>query len=135
VSGFVPALLVAVLLAAAGPRPAWAAFSVCNKTAHAASVALGFYDGMQWSSRGWFRVEAGGCTRLVDRPLPARYYYLYASHSDVGGAWDGDSSFCIATGSFHIQGRMDCLAKGYQVRKFFQVDTGQSPDWTENLAD
>ena len=137
-AGF-PALLLAFVLAqfwaVLGAAPAHAAFSVCNKTAHAASVALGYYDGREWSSSGWWTVQAGRCTRFINDPLPARYYYLYATHHEVGGAWDGDRSFCVAEGQFAIQGRGDCTVRGYQVKKFFQVDTGQSPDWTENLAD
>jgi uncharacterized membrane protein len=117
------------------PSPASAAFSVCNKTTHAASVALGYYDGKEWSSTGWWTVGAGTCTRLVSEPLIARYYYVYAQHHDVGGAWAGDRSFCTQEEHFVIQGRNDCLRKGYQVKKFFQVDTGQAADWTENLSD
>lgn len=128
-----PALLsvgVGVLTA-----PAHAALSVCNKTTHPASVALGFYDGTNWSSTGWWTVPAGDCTRVVDAPLIARYYYLYAVHQDIGGAWEGDRSFCIGMGRFNVQGRGDCAVRGLQVKKFFQVDTGDSLDWTENLAD
>jgi uncharacterized membrane protein len=137
VSGFViPALLAAPLLAAAfWPAQASAAFSVCNKTAHQVAVALGYFDGADWSSSGWWMVEAGRCAELVKEDLPARYYYLYAADRGDGGAWDGDRSFCVAQGRFNIQGRGDCARQGYQVKKFFQVDTGQSIDWTENLAD
>jgi len=120
---------------AAPPAPAEAALSVCNKTAHVALVALGFYDGKVWGSTGWWTVAAGACTRIVDEPLVARYYYLYAVHQDIGGAWEGDRSFCIGEGRFSIKGRADCSAKGYGAKKFFQVDTGQSRDWIENLAE
>ena len=129
-------LVLAVLIGTfvAAP-PARAGFSVCNKTTNAASVALGYYDGSDWSSAGWWNIGAGACAELITTPLPARYYYLYAVHQDVGGAWDGDRSFCVSTDSFRIKGRRDCLAQGHEVRRFFQVDTGNSPDWTENLAD
>lgn len=127
-------VLASVLLAASS-APVKAAFSVCNKTMHTASVALGFYDGKDWSSTGWWTVESGACTRIFEEPLIARYYYLYAVHQDVGGAWEGDRSFCIGMARFSVQGRNGCAAKGYDVRKFFQVDTGQATDWTENLAD
>lgn len=128
-------LIPAALLGASIAAPANAGFSVCNKTTHPASVALGYYDGADWSSAGWWNIVAGACAELITTPLPARYYYVYAVHQDVGGAWDGDRSFCVATNSFRIKGRRDCLAQGHEVRRFFQVDTGNSPDWTENLAD
>ena len=138
VSGYLsPIVLATPLLAGvlASPSPAIASFSVCNKTEHAASVALGYFDGKGWSSAGWWTIGAKLCVRLVEDPLSARYYYLYAEHYDVGGAWEGDRSFCIADKRFNIEGRSDCSGRGYETKKFFQVDTGQSPDWTENLAD
>jgi uncharacterized membrane protein len=125
---------VAAALALA-PLHAQAALSVCNKTTHPATVALGFFDGKQWSSRGWWTIASGDCAKVVETPLIARYYYLYARHEDIGGAWEGDRSFCIVQGAFSTEGRADCSKRGYQAKKFFQVDTGNSADWTENLAD
>lgn len=115
--------------------PAAARFSVCNKTAHATSVALGFFNGKEWESSGWWKVAAGSCAALIEEPLLGRFYYVYAEHDDLGGAWEGDRSFCVGSGRFAIVGRTDCLAHGHEVKRFFQVDTGNAPDWTENLAD
>jgi uncharacterized membrane protein len=129
----VPILIGA--LSAMAATPAQAVFSVCNKTEHSALVALGFYDGKDWGSTGWWTVAAGACARIVNEPLVARYYYLYAVHQDIGGAWEGDRSFCVGQGRFNVLGRSNCAGKGLETKKFFQVDTGQSPDWTENLAD
>jgi uncharacterized membrane protein len=127
--------LIATLLGVT-TLPAAARFSVCNKTAHPTSVALGFFNGKDWASSGWWRIAAGDCTALIEDPLQARFYYVYAKPEDLGGAWEGDRSFCVKPdGRFTIQGRTDCLAHGYEVKRFFQVDTGKTPDWTENLAD
>lgn len=126
-------MLAASLLAAASP--AAAKFSVCNRTAHPASVALGFFDGKFWTSVGWWTVAARDCAALINEPLNARYYYLYAEHEGVGGTWDGDRSFCVKQAPFNLQGRADCLAHGFDVKRFFQVDTGNSIDWIQNLAD
>ena len=129
----VPALAGSFFVASA--PPALAKLSVCNKTTHSASLALGFFDGKNWGSAGWWTVAAGNCTALIEEPLNGRYYYVYAEHHDVGGAWEGDRSFCVKQGRFAIPRRTDCLAQGYEVKRFFQVDTGNSTDWTENLAD
>ena len=126
-AGCLPAILCAA--------PAAASFSVCNKTDHGVLVAIGFFDGKDWGSAGWWPVTARDCAELIKTPLVGRYYYLYASHEEVGGAWDGDRSFCVTTGRFTIRGRGDCQRHGYEVKRFFQVDTGNSPNWTENLAD
>jgi uncharacterized membrane protein len=87
----------------AASTPAEAAFSICNKTTHAASVALGFYDGKDWGSSGWWTVVPGACERIVTEPLVARYY-LYATHQDIGGAWEGDRSFCGRSGTLQRPG-------------------------------
>jgi uncharacterized membrane protein len=129
----VPALAGSFLAASA--LPAAAKLAVCNKTMHAASLALGFFNGKNWGSAGWWTVAAGSCTALIDEPLNGRFYYVYAEHHDVGGAWEGDRSFCVKQGRFAILSRTDCTAQGYEVKRFFQVDTGTSTDWTENLAD
>jgi uncharacterized membrane protein len=129
----IPAL--AGSLVAASTLPAAAKLSVCNKTAHTASLALGFFDGKNWGSTGWWMVAAGSCTALIEEPLNGRFYYVYAEHHDVGGAWVGDRSFCVKQGRFTIHSRTDCMGQGYEVKRFFQVDTGSSIDWTENLAD
>ena len=115
--------------------PASAGFSVCNRTEHPASIAIGLFDGEEWGSEGWWRVEAGGCAELIAGPLPARSYYLYAVHEEVGGAWDGNRSFCVGTDMFRIRGRNECLARGFDRKRFFQVDTRDAADWTETLSD
>lgn len=129
-----PLLLAPLMLCTLGAT-ARATLNVCNKTAHPASVAVGFFNGKAWSSAGWWPIAAGGCESLIKEPLNARYYYLYAAQQDVGGAWDGNRAFCVARGRFQIEGRSDCLNQGYEMRRFFEVDTGNSVDWTENLAD
>ena len=128
------ALLAAAFLALAA-APADAHLRVCNKTEHAATVALGFFDGKTWSSQGWWTVPSSGCAELVKDALNARYYYLYAIHQEIGGTWDGDRSFCTVNAQFRIAGRADCQSRGYERSPFFQIDTGNSPDWTENLED
>jgi uncharacterized membrane protein len=128
-------ILIALIVLAAAATPAQAGFRVCNKSAHAAQVSIGFYDGKAWASQGWWPTPAGQCSELVRDALRARYYYLYAVDEQSGGAWDGNRSFCVGEGQFLIAGRDNCVARGYERRTFFQVDTGDSIDWTENLAD
>jgi len=127
-------ILAFALLLAAAPQ-AQAAFRICNKTAHAVSTALGHYDGKDWVSEGWWTVAPGGCEYLLKGDLIARYYYLHAVHHDVGGGWDGDRGFCVAEGRFRVDGRADCSKRGYGRKGFFEIDTRESLDWTQNLAD
>ena len=127
------ALAFAVLLLAVGP--AEAAFSVCNKTAREAKVAMGRFNGTRWMSEGWFHVAPKKCSELVPGKLDARYYYLYATDG-AQGTWDGSTNFCVGTAdTFSIIGRGACVARGFDKRGFFQIDTGNRLDFSQNLSD
>lgn len=125
--------LLAALLLLAGP--ARASFTVCNKSDHAAKVAIGRFDGRHWGSQGWWTIAPKKCAGLIAGPLDARYYYLYATDGATG-AWDGSKNFCTApSGAFAISGRANCAGRGYDRKGFFEVDTGQNPNWTQSLSD
>jgi uncharacterized membrane protein len=95
---------------------------------------LGYYDGKLWSSSGWWEIPPGVCSELVGGALLARYYYLHASQKEPGRAWDGHHEFCVKSGRFAIQGRDDCRMRGFESKRFFEVDTGNSLDWVQNLS-
>lgn len=115
--------------------PARAEFAVCNKTSHETKAALGYFDGSAWASEGWWSIPPKSCRTLLEGPLDARYYYLYATDGGTG-SWDGKSSFCVsATGKFLIKGRGDCARQGYDRKGFFEIDTGQARDYTQILSD
>ena len=127
------ALVTALAMVLAAP-PALAAFKLCNKSSLAARVALGRFDGRQWTSQGWWTVAAGTCVQLLTGPLQARYYYLYASDG-AGGTWEGKTHFCTAPDAkFLAPGRNNCAGRGFDRRGFFEVDTKASPEWTQTLS-
>jgi uncharacterized membrane protein len=114
-------LLILAALAVAGP--AQAGLSICNKGKFPARVALGRFDGKDWSSEGWWTVAAGKCADVIGTPLNARYYYLYGTDT-ASGVWDGATTFCTTrTEKFSITGRADCTRRGYDRKRFFQIDT------------
>jgi uncharacterized membrane protein len=128
-------VLLALAVFALAFGPAEAKFSVCNKGLREARVALGRFNGTQWMSEGWFRVAPKKCLPLVPGKLDARYYYLYATDG-AQGTWDGSTNFCVGTGgTFSIVGRAGCVARGFDKRGFFQVDTGNRLDYSQNLSD
>jgi uncharacterized membrane protein len=115
--------------------PAQAKFTVCNKTEHALSVAIGRYQGGTWVSEGWWKVDPQACTDVLRGALQARYYYLRGVHEGVDGAWNGNRFFCVAADNFTIKGREDCKKRGYGQVGFFEIDTGEYTDWVQNLSD
>ena len=74
------------------------------------------------------------CAGLLTGPLDARYYYLYATDG-AGGTWEGKTHFCVAPqAKFLAPGRADCGKRSLDSRGFFEVDTGNEPDWTQSLS-
>ena len=128
-------LMFAAFALLALSAPAQAGFTLCNKTAHPAKVALGRFDGTQWGSEGWWAVAPGKCETLIGAALDARYYYLYASDGGAG-TWDGGFGFCVdAKDHFTIAGRADCSARGLTRKGFYQVDTGHDTNVTKSISD
>jgi uncharacterized membrane protein len=129
---FLPLLAASGLLVASSP--AHAAFNVCNKASLKARVAIGRFDGTNWTSIGWWTIAPKSCAGLLTGPLDARYYYLYATDG-AAGTWEGRTHFCVAPNAkFSIPGRANCGQRGYDRRGFFEIDTGGAPDWTQTLS-
>jgi uncharacterized membrane protein len=129
----VVSLAILAFLSATGP--AFAGLTVCNRSALPARVALGRFDGKDWTSQGWWTLKPKDCRPLLTGPLKARYYYLYATDG-AAGTWDGKKSFCTAPhGGFTIPGRGSCASRGYDRKGFFEIDTGRKSDWTQTLSD
>ena len=125
-------LALCVLLLAAAPSAA--GLSVCNKSSQTAIVALGHFDGTDWASQGWWHIAPGQCGDLISGPLNARYYYLYATDGAFS-TWDGTKNFCVGIfEKYSIKGRGRCSARGLDVRGFFEIDTGNQLNWTQNLS-
>jgi uncharacterized membrane protein len=127
-------LALGALGALGGISPAWAAFNVCNRSGNAARVALGRFDGTNWTSEGWWTIQPKACAGILTGPLQGRFYYLYASDG-AAGVWEGKTRFCVAPNArFKAVGRGDCAKRGFDRRGFFEVDTGKKPDWTQTLS-
>ncbi len=126
-------ILLAFATFAAAAGPAQAGLTVCNKSAAPAKVALGRFNGTDWTSEGWWQIQVNKCTEVAPGRLDARYYYLYATDGATG-TWEGRSHFCAAPGEkFSIAGRGACAGRGYDRKGFFEIDTGDNFNWTQTL--
>jgi uncharacterized membrane protein len=129
------ALLCAVVPAFA-VCPARADFRVCNKTASRVGVAIGYKAPHDWTTEGWWTLDADSCATLLPGPLVGRFYYMYAVDYDEGGEWAGTSAYlCTREKEFTIEGVNDCVARGYQRTGFYEVDTGNQASWTIQLTE
>ena len=55
---------------------------------------------------------------------------------EKGGEWKGKAFMCTRDREFRIEGRENCLVRGYDRTGFFEVDTGKdAKNWTVQLSD
>jgi uncharacterized membrane protein len=111
-------------------------FRVCNKTTSRVGIAIGYKADRDWTTEGWWTIEAENCATILAGPLVGRYYYMYAVDYDQGGVWGGNSAYlCTQEKEFTIEGVTDCVARGYQRTGFKEVDTQNQESWTIQLED
>jgi uncharacterized membrane protein len=126
---------LAIVLLMVSLVPAQAALTVCNASARPVKVAIGRFDGADWTSQGWWTIAPRACAAVVATSLNARFYYLFASDGG-SGSWDGTHGFCVSSaGKFEITGRGNCPARGFERKGFFEVDTGSAANYTQTLSD
>ena len=132
--GIFSAIVAGFLLVTLAAR-ADADLTICNQTKQPTGIALAMKTETLWKSEGWWTVEPGRCKTLLTGRLTMHDYYLHALHYNVGGLWEGEESFCVGRGSFTIEGRFDCEARGYETARFLKVDTKGKSDWQHTLVD
>ena len=129
----VPLLALAACLAL--PGAAHADFRLCNNATSRVSVAIAYTNGKTWVSEGWWNLKSNACEVLLRGNLAAQYYYIYAM-DERGGEWKGKSYMCTRDREFHIDGRENCLVRGFDSTGFFEIDTGKdAKNWTVQLTD
>ena len=116
-------------------EPAQADFRLCNNTSSRVGIAIGYKENETWTTEGWWNIAARSCETILRGGLVARYYYIYAVDYDRGGEWSGQAYMCSREKEFTIKGTEDCLARGFDLTGYFEVDTGDQPSWTVQLTE
>jgi uncharacterized membrane protein len=127
------AFLALVLIAQ--PSTAAADFRLCNNTGNRVGLAVGYKETESWTTEGWWNLAPRSCETVLRGSLVARFYYIYAVDYDRGGEWSGQAFMCTRDKEFTIKGAEDCLARGFDRTGFFEVDTGEQPNWTVQLTE
>jgi uncharacterized membrane protein len=128
-------VLLCALILGCSALSARADFQVCNSTASRVGVSVGYKDGEGWATEGWWNIPANSCETLMRGDLIARYYYIHAiDYDNQDEAWDGPVPMCIRDSEFTIKGIDNCLARGFERKGFFEVDTGENRTWTVQLT-
>lgn len=113
--------LIDYLEQAAAERGRNIGFTLCNRTSNRIWSAIARRSPEGWESRGWWRIEAGGCARVIDRPLRGAEYFVYAEMEDGSGLrtlTQASEAFCVGQAKFAIMGREDCEASAYRTALF-----------------
>ncbi len=124
-----------VLAAAVLPSPAHADLKLCNSTSSRVGVSIGYQDATGWATEGWWNIASQTCETLLKGAVPSRFIYVHAIDYDRGGEWVGTNFMCTLDKSFVVRGVQECQKRGYKRSGFFEVDTGESKDWTIRLTD
>ncbi len=122
----------------ANQQAAPSGFRACNNSSNDIEVAKALNtttDGGPHSfvSEGWYKLARGACMTLWPGELKYRYYLVYAQAPAAKREWTGGVAICVSREPFTIRYGY-CEADKYQ-RKFHQVDTEDSKNWTHNFRD
>ena len=116
--------LVDALESYALERNAGSGLTVCNTADGDIAVAIGHRVGEIWQSRGWWRIHAGECARLLATRLESDNAYVYAERIASSGRrpmTGGSERFCLAPARFVAEGRTACAERGYGDAAFRRV--------------
>jgi len=115
--------LIDALESAALARNATSGVTLCNDSIGDISAVIGHRVGDAWQSRGWWRLHAGECARVLADHLDTANAYYYAERINTGERspmTGGDQAFCVAPARFVAEGRDNCTERGYS-RAMFRV--------------
>ncbi len=127
------AALIDALEAYALERNAASGLTLCNEADGDISASVGYRSGTIWQSRGWWRIHAGECARLIGNRLDAptgneaaAYFYAERVSSTGRRAMSGgDTPFCLAPARFVAEERTECAERGYATARFRRVPAPQ----------
>jgi len=122
--------LVDALEAAARRRANELGLTLCNRTENPLWTAMARRRGEGWESRGWWRVAANACARVIDDTLVQGIYYVHASMPTDDGdrrLAAGGAPFCTSPAKFAILGDDGCAQRYYNTALFSAIATRGRP--------
>lgn len=112
-----------------------AGYAACNDTAGPLWVAIGFQVKGIWASRGWWKIAAKGCAKLISEALTADKIYLLAQKPNGTPVATGPAKFCITNVEFEIQGRTNCASHGQTEAGFAETRIKGRGGYTAHVGD
>lgn len=136
------AMMVGAIGALGAGGTASAQYTFCNKTSYALSAAVGYVDAESLVTRGWWRLRAGECKRVLSDAVSAGRYYVYAEaipgHRGDLRTWSGKTPLCVQNDSlFTLRDQDECGEDPRRQREFLPIDVADGGDgtWTTEFSD
>ena len=98
-----------------------AGYSICNDTAKAVAASLGRKESADWISHGWWKIQAGGCAKVMPDLAGAESVFLFVQKINGPALVTGPAKFCVADIEFDIQGRDRCKQRGLTETGFAET--------------
>ena len=112
-----------------------AGYSVCNDTAKAVAAALGQKERADWISHGWWKIQAGGCAKVMPDLANADSVYLFVQRINGPALVTGPNKFCVADIEFDIQGRDKCANRGLTEQGFAETKVKGLPGFAAHVGE
>jgi len=112
-------------------------YQFCNNTDMELWAAMGFAQGTEWHSSGWWSLAPDTCAKTVNDDLPAELIYTYAVGYTENGEtieWGGDYPLCTGDQRFEIAGNDDCESRGYMTVGFQRIPTEGRNGWSQSFV-
>lgn len=129
-------------MALLGGGAAHAQYDFCNRTSYALSAAVGYVDGEALVTRGWWRLRAGQCKRVLSDKVEPGRYFVYAEaipgHQGELKTWSGRTPLCVQNDSlFTLRDQDVCSDDPRRQREFQPVDVTPEGNgtWTTEFTD
>ncbi|MFQ5564310.1 MAG: DUF1036 domain-containing protein [Parvularculaceae bacterium] len=120
--------LIDTLIEDANAREAKLGFFFCNKAAEPVWSAIAVpAEGEGYTSKGWWRLEAGECAKIVKGELEKDHYYVYGvieegrNERRLAG---GDRTFCVNAVKFNVTSELSCADQDLDEAIFKKVEIG-----------
>lgn len=116
-------------------KAAPAGYTVCNNSEAPLWVAIALQAGKTFSTRGWWQVARGACSRLITEPLHTDRVYLLAQSKGKPPLVTGPAKFCVQDSQFELSGKPACQGKGFSLAGFAATDTKGRSGYVARIGD
>jgi uncharacterized membrane protein len=132
-------LTVATLSGLAPASAAKPGLTLCNETSYMLEASVAYQQSSKWKVEGWWALQPGRCTTVVNENLRGGEYYTFAKsipgHEGGTKAWGGRYAFCTGRGTYSIINQASCEQNGLAVHGFAKIETGSENGWTNSFTE